>query len=41
MWGGTEPSEDQVEQLAACFRYEWEMAVQTMLQHWQTPPTWY
>jgi hypothetical protein len=41
MWGGNQPEEAQIQQLAACFQYEWDLAVQTMLQHWQLAPTWY
>ncbi|KAK1757972.1 hypothetical protein QBC47DRAFT_295478, partial [Echria macrotheca] len=41
MWGGRQPSVEESEQLAACFQYEWEMAVQNMLRHWQVTPTWY
>lgn len=41
MWGGNEPDEEQIQQLAACFQYEWDLAVQTMLQHWTVAPTWY
>ncbi|KXX80307.1 hypothetical protein MMYC01_203333 [Madurella mycetomatis] len=40
MWGGNEPDEEQIQQLAACFQYEWDLAVQTMLQHWTVAPTW-
>ncbi|KAK2033814.1 hypothetical protein LX32DRAFT_648997 [Colletotrichum zoysiae] len=41
MWGGREPSQDEASQLAACFEYEWNKAVETMLRHWSIPPTWY
>lgn len=41
MWGGNQPDEEQIRQLAACFRYEWDAAVQMMLQHWTVSPTWY
>ncbi|KAK3337656.1 hypothetical protein B0T19DRAFT_80376 [Cercophora scortea] len=41
MWGGRLPEVDEAEQLAACFLYEWEMAVLNMLRHWQASPTWY
>ena len=41
MWGGRLPSEEEADQLAACFTYEWEMALQNMLRHWQVAPTWY
>ncbi|KAK4117903.1 hypothetical protein N656DRAFT_794314 [Canariomyces notabilis] len=41
MWGETQPDEEQIQQLAACFEYEWNGAVQAMLQHWTVAPTWY
>ncbi|SPO00262.1 uncharacterized protein DNG_03107 [Cephalotrichum gorgonifer] len=41
MWGDTEPSVDDVAKLAAYFEYEWGRAINTMLRHWRTPPTWY
>lgn len=41
MWGGRNPTSDEAQQLAACFQYEWEMAVQNLLRHWHTSPTWY
>ncbi|KPM33893.1 hypothetical protein AK830_g12679 [Neonectria ditissima] len=41
MWGSVLPTQKEVEQLAACFEYEWGVAVDTMLRHWQTPPSWY
>ncbi|KAF7537900.1 hypothetical protein G7Z17_g12759 [Cylindrodendrum hubeiense] len=41
MWGTTVPTQEEVQQLAACFEYEWSVAVDTMLRHWQTPPSWY
>lgn len=41
MWGGRLPEPDEAEQLAACFRYEWDLAVQNMLRHWSGSPTWY
>ncbi|KAK4443362.1 hypothetical protein QBC34DRAFT_211689 [Podospora aff. communis PSN243] len=41
MWGGRQPSAEEAQQLAACFQYEWESAVQNMLRHWQATPTWY
>ncbi|KAK4169622.1 hypothetical protein QBC43DRAFT_340274 [Cladorrhinum sp. PSN259] len=41
MWDGAQPTAEQVQQLAACFVYEWSGAVQRMLQHWQVAPTWY
>lgn len=41
MWGSTEPSAADVDQLAACFEHEWATAVDTMLRHWTFAPTWY
>ncbi|OHF03281.1 hypothetical protein CORC01_01334 [Colletotrichum orchidophilum] len=41
MWGGREPSADEAAQLGACFEYEWNKAVDTMLRHWSVPPTWF
>ncbi|KAL2884110.1 hypothetical protein SGCOL_000047 [Colletotrichum sp. CLE4] len=41
MWGGREPSTDEAAQLGACFEYEWNKAVDTMLRHWSVPPTWF
>ncbi|KAF9875187.1 hypothetical protein CkaCkLH20_07453 [Colletotrichum karsti] len=41
MWGGRDPSEEEAAQLAACFEYEWNKAVDNMLRHWSIPPTWY
>lgn len=41
MWGGRDPEKEEADQLAACFEYEWGMAVETMLRHWQVAPTWY
>ncbi|TFB00701.1 hypothetical protein CCMA1212_007480 [Trichoderma ghanense] len=41
MWGGKGPSEKMVQQLATCFEDEWRAAIETMLRHWTTPPTWY
>ena len=39
MWGGQVPDSTDAEQLAACFAYEWEEALEKMLRHWDTPPT--
>lgn len=39
MWGGRYPEQEEIEQLAACLVYEWERAVDTMLRHWDVPPT--
>lgn len=41
MWGGKGPSEKMVQQLATCFEDEWRTAIETMLRHWTSPPTWY
>jgi len=41
MWGDRVPEEEEVEQLAQCFEYEWMQAVMTMLRHWGVAPTWY
>ncbi|KAI8627804.1 hypothetical protein F5Y19DRAFT_155537 [Xylariaceae sp. FL1651] len=40
MWGGRDPSPEEVEQLTQCFRYEWTQAVDKMLRHWPAAPTW-
>ncbi|KAI0475743.1 hypothetical protein GGR56DRAFT_674273 [Xylariaceae sp. FL0804] len=34
MWGGRDPTEDEADQLARCFEYEWIQAVTNMLRHW-------
>ncbi|PHH59641.1 hypothetical protein CDD81_2799 [Ophiocordyceps australis] len=41
MWAGHVPGKEDVERLRACFEREWGGAVDTMLRHWQCPPTWY
>ena len=41
MWGGRDPTPSEVQQLAACFEYEWNQAIERMLRHWSVPPTWY
>lgn len=41
MWGGRDPSQEEADQLSQCFEYEWTQAVESMLRHWATPPTWY
>ncbi|KAM7198521.1 hypothetical protein V8F33_005027 [Rhypophila sp. PSN 637] len=41
MWTPNEPSAEDIDALAACFQYEWDMAVNNMLRHWQVSPTWY
>jgi hypothetical protein len=39
MWGGQTPTDEQIKQLAACFAWAWDGAVDQMLGHWPTPPT--
>ncbi|CCD44671.1 hypothetical protein ACHAP3_006075 [Botrytis cinerea] len=39
MWGGRYPEAEEAAQLAACFEYEWQEALDRMLRHWMTPPT--
>lgn len=39
MWGGRFPETEEADQLAACFAYEWNEALEQMLRHWETPPT--
>ena len=41
MWGDAQPTGDDVAQLAGCFEREWTAAIQTMLRHWRSAPTWY
>ncbi|KAI1635533.1 hypothetical protein F4809DRAFT_642412 [Biscogniauxia mediterranea] len=41
MWGGRDPSQEEADQLAQYFQYEWTVAVENMLRHWSVPPTWY
>lgn len=41
MWGGHAPSEDDVDRLAAYFEQSWTAAVDTLLRHWTSAPTWY
>ncbi|KAJ2897142.1 hypothetical protein MKZ38_004960 [Zalerion maritima] len=41
MWGEHEPTQGEIDQLAACFEYEWTAAISRMLRHWTSPPTWY
>ncbi|PNY23755.1 Uncharacterized protein TCAP_06296 [Tolypocladium capitatum] len=41
MWAPMQPSGEDVAKLAACFEHEWNAAVDTMLRHWQRPPSWY
>ncbi|KAF4470611.1 hypothetical protein FALBO_2477 [Fusarium albosuccineum] len=40
MWGETTPTQEDIDQLAMCFEMEWRTAVDTMLRHWSSPPTW-
>jgi hypothetical protein len=39
MWGGRVPETEEADQLALCFAYEWNDAMEQMLRHWETPPT--
>ena len=39
MWGGRVPEADEAQQLAACFAWEWNEALEQLLRHWDTPPT--
>ncbi|KAF7898453.1 hypothetical protein EAF00_004899 [Botryotinia globosa] len=39
MWGGRYPEAEEAGQLAACFAYEWQEALDRMLRHWETLPT--
>jgi hypothetical protein len=39
MWGGRVPEASEADQLAACFAYEWNDALDQMLRHWRSPPT--
>ncbi|KAK3372702.1 hypothetical protein B0H63DRAFT_454007 [Podospora didyma] len=41
MWGSHEPTEEEVNQLAAYFQHAWDGAVNQMLNHWTVAPTWY
>ncbi|KAI1392600.1 uncharacterized protein F4822DRAFT_441482 [Hypoxylon trugodes] len=41
MWGGRDPTQEEADQLAQCFEYEWTQAVENMLRHWPVAPTWY
>ncbi|KAK3186741.1 hypothetical protein K4F52_004487 [Lecanicillium sp. MT-2017a] len=41
MWAGLEPGEDDMARLASCFEREWSLAVNVMLRHWNSPPSWY
>ncbi len=39
MWGGQTPTDTAVQQLANAFITEWNWAVETLLRHWESPPT--
>jgi hypothetical protein len=39
MWGGRTPSADEAKQLADCFAYEWNAALDQFLRHWDSPPS--
>lgn len=39
MWGGKYPDQSDADQLAACFAFEWNEALEQMLRHWEYPPT--
>ena len=39
MWGGEYPDQQDADQLATCFAFEWNEALEQMLRHWETPPT--
>ena len=39
MWGGRVPETEEAQQLAACFAWEWNEALDQMLRHWDVPPT--
>lgn len=41
MWGDVKPSKQSKDQLTAEFEKEWSAAIEMMLRHWATPPTWY
>ncbi|KAI0142027.1 hypothetical protein BJ166DRAFT_597395 [Pestalotiopsis sp. NC0098] len=42
MWGGRDPTQEEADQLGACFEWEWMRAVESMLRHWADgAPTWY
>ncbi|ROT40968.1 hypothetical protein SODALDRAFT_322209 [Sodiomyces alkalinus F11] len=41
MWGGRDPSPQEAQQLRMLFEDEWTRAVNRMLRHWTSPPTWY
>jgi hypothetical protein len=40
MWAKHQPTADETQDLATCSQSEWEVAVNKLLRHWQTPPTW-
>jgi hypothetical protein len=39
MWGERVPEAEEAQQLAECFAWEWNEALEQMLRHWDTPPT--
>ncbi|CZT50973.1 uncharacterized protein RSE6_12050 [Rhynchosporium secalis] len=39
MWGGRIPDTEEASQLAACFAWEWNGALDQILRHWDVPPT--
>jgi len=39
MWGDRHPDVDEARQLAECFAWEWNSALEQMLRHWEVPPT--
>jgi len=39
MWGDRIPEADEARQLADCFAWEWNEALEQMLRHWERPPT--
>ncbi|KAL2753995.1 hypothetical protein ACRALDRAFT_1069913 [Sodiomyces alcalophilus JCM 7366] len=41
MWGGRIPSPEEAQQLRMLFEDHWTRAVDRMLRHWTSPPTWY
>ncbi|KUJ23327.1 uncharacterized protein LY89DRAFT_179098 [Mollisia scopiformis] len=39
MWAGRTPDDEEAQQLAACFAYAWNSALEQMLRHWDTAPS--
>jgi hypothetical protein len=39
MWGGYQPSDENLQQLADACIEQWTRALRHMLRHWETPPT--